>query len=88
MDPVFWIVMALAFIFFAYLFYTGQFRWLFGVARNMVLGVAGILGVNAVLGLAGAQLYVGVNLVTAAVVGLLGVPGFLLLFGARLLVGR
>jgi len=87
MDRSIWIVMALAFIFLAYLFYTGQFKWLFGVARNMILGVAGILGVNAALGVIGIGFYVGVNFVTAAVVGLLGVPGFLLLFGARLLVG-
>ena len=87
MAPVIWIVMALAFIFTAYLFYTGQFKWLLGVARNMVLGVVGILGANAALGAAGVGLSVGVNLVTTAIVGLLGVPGFLLLFGARLLVG-
>ena len=87
MDSVIWMVMALAFVFFAYLFYTGQFKWLVGVVRNMALGVAGILGVNAALGAAGFSLYVGVNLATAAIVGLLGLPGFLLLFGARLLVG-
>jgi len=87
MDPVVWLVMAIAFIFFAYLFYVGQFKWLVSVVRNMGLGVVGILGANAVLGIAGFATTVGVNAVTVVVVGLLGLPGFLLLYGARFLVG-
>jgi len=62
-----------------------NFRWLFGVLRNMIIGVGGILGVNFLL--AGMGIAVGVNLITAAVVGLLGLPGFLLLYAAQMLIG-
>ena len=85
MDPIVWLMAALAVGFFVYLLYTGQFKWLLGVARNMALGVAGILGLNALL--AGAGLVVGINVVTALVVGLLGIPGVLFLYAARWLVG-
>jgi len=86
MDAIVWLLLALGFGFLAYLLYTGQFRWLFGVVRNMVLGVAGILGVNALLSGIGLAAGVGVNAVTTLVIGLLGVPGFLLLYGVQLLL--
>jgi len=84
MDAIVWLLLALGFGFLAYLLYTGQFKWLFSVVRNMMLGVAGILGVNALL--SGIGLAVGINAITALIVGLLGVPGFLLLYGVQLLL--
>jgi len=80
-----WLLFALGAMFFVYLLYTGQFKWLLGVVRNMVLGVAAMLGLNVLL--AGVGLAVGINAVTALVVGLLGIPGILLLYAARVIVG-
>ena len=85
MDPIVWLMLIVGIGFFAYLLYTGQFRWLVSVVRNMVLGIAGILGVNALL--AGAGVAVGVNVITTLIIGLLGLPGFLLLYAAQVLVG-
>jgi len=76
---------ALGLGFFVYLLYTGQFKWLLGVVRNMVLGIVGILGLNVLL--SGMGLAVGVNAITVLVVGLLGLPGFLFLYAAQFLVG-
>jgi len=84
MDIIIWAMIAFGLVFFAYLLYTGQFRWLFGVVRNMVLGVVGILGLNILL--SGMGLAVGVNIITVLVVGLLGIPGFLFLYAAQLIV--
>ena len=85
MSPVMWLLAALGVGFFAYLLYTGQFKWMLGVVRNMALGVLAILGANALL--VGVGLSVGVNAITALVVGLLGIPGFLFLYAAQMLVG-
>ncbi|MCL2286423.1 MAG: pro-sigmaK processing inhibitor BofA family protein [Firmicutes bacterium] len=85
MDLILWLMAALGACFFVYLLYTGQFKWLLGVVRNMALGIVGMLGLNALL--SGIGLTVGVNAITAIVVGLLGIPGFLFLYAARLLVG-
>ena len=85
MEPVIWLMLALCAVFLAYLLYTGQFKWLLGVIRNMALGIAGILGLNILL--AGTGVAVGVNAITALIVGLLGLPGLLLLYATRLLVG-
>ena len=84
MSATMWLVAALGFGFFAYLMYTRQFKWMLGVVRNTIIGVAGILIFN--LMLAGLGLAVGVNAVTALVVGVLGAPGFLLLYAAQMLV--
>jgi len=84
MPDVMWLMAALGFGFFAYLLYTRQFKWLFSVIRNMVVGVGGILGVNFML--SGMGVAVGVNAVTALIVGLLGLPGFLLLYATQLLI--
>jgi len=74
--------------FLAYVVYSGQLRWLLAVVRNGVLGIAGILGFNALLaGFTAAGVAVGVNIITVLVVGLLGLPGFLLLYAASVLVG-
>jgi len=78
-------MMAVCACFLAYLAYTGQFKWLLGVVRNMALGIIGMLGLNLVL--SGMGVAVGVNAVTALIVGLLGLPGLLLLYAARFLVG-
>ena len=68
-----------------YLIYTRQFKWFFGVARNMLLGVPAILGLN--LALAPAfNVAVGVNALTAFIVGVLGLPGLVLLFAARFMI--
>jgi len=85
MDPIIWLMVALGLGFFVYLLYTGQFKWLLGVVRNMALGIVGILGLNVLL--SGMGLTVGVNAITALVVGLLGLPGFLFLYAAQFLVG-
>ena len=85
MDLIMWLMIGLGAVFFGYLLYTGQFKWLIGVVRNMALGVVGILGLNAVL--SGFIPAVGVNAVTALVVGLLGVPGILFLYVARWIIG-
>ena len=85
MDPIIWLMAALGLGFFVYLLYTGQFKWLLGVVRNMVLGIVGILGLNVLL--SGMGLAVGVNAITVLVVGLLGLPGFLFLYAAQFLVG-
>ena len=87
MDPILWLMVALGAGFFVYLLYTGQFKWLLGVVRNMALGVAGILGVNTLLAGTGLGLAVGVNIVTALVVGLLGIPGILFLYVTQWLIG-
>ncbi|MCL2198095.1 MAG: pro-sigmaK processing inhibitor BofA family protein [Defluviitaleaceae bacterium] len=87
MDGLTWLLVALGFGFFAFLFYTRQFRWIGGVLKNSALGVLGILVFNFVLSGAGvAGIAVGVNAVTVLVVGILGVPGFLLLYATRLLL--
>jgi len=80
-----WLILALGTGFLAYLLYTRQFRWLVKVARNMALGVAGMLVFNLMLG--GFGVSVGINAITALVVGLLGAPGFLLLYAAQAMVG-
>jgi len=85
MDPIMWLIVALGLGFFVYLIYSGQFKWLLGVVRNMMLGIVGILGLNMLL--SGVGLVVGVNAVTALVVGLLGLPGLLFLYVAQFLVG-
>ncbi|MCL1842913.1 MAG: pro-sigmaK processing inhibitor BofA family protein [Defluviitaleaceae bacterium] len=85
MDYLMWLIIALGFGIFAYLFYTRQFKWLFGVARNAAFGIVGILLFNFFFG--GFGIAVGVNAVTTMVVGLLGAPGFLLLYATQLLVG-
>ena len=85
MDPILWLMGVLGVGFFIYLLYTGQFKWLFGVVRNMALGIIGILGMNVLL--SGVGLVVGVNAITVLVVGLLGLPGFLFLYAARFFVG-
>jgi pro-sigmaK processing inhibitor BofA len=84
MDSLMWLMIALGFGFLAYLFYTRQFKWLLGVARNTTLGIAGILLFNFIFSSFG--LGVGVNAVTALTVGLLGAPGFVLLYAAQMLV--
>ncbi|MCL1864074.1 MAG: pro-sigmaK processing inhibitor BofA family protein [Defluviitaleaceae bacterium] len=77
-----WIFVALGF--FAFLFYTRQFRWLGRVVKNSALGVAGILAFNFLL--SGYGIAVGINVVTVLVVGLLGVPGILMLYATRLIL--
>ena len=76
---------SLSVIFVVYLLYTRQIRWLLGVVRNMIVGVAGILGLNLLLASSG--LAVGVNIMTAFVVGILGIPGLMMLYAARMMVG-
>lgn len=83
MDPVLILLIVLGIGFAGYLLYSGQFRWVFGVVRNMFLGIGAIFGINFIL----PSMAVGVNAVTAIIVGLLGLPGFLLLYAARLLAG-
>ena len=85
MDAFMWLMLALGAGFLAYLLYTRQFGWLIRVVRNMALGVAGMLVFN--LMLAGMELSVGINAITALVVGLLGAPGFLLLYAAQMMIG-
>jgi len=85
MGPIIWLMMAICACFLAYLVYTGQFKWLMGVVRNMALGVIGMLGLNFLL--SGMGIAVGVNAITALIVGLLGLPGLLLLYAARFLIG-
>jgi inhibitor of the pro-sigma K processing machinery len=84
MDWYLWLALGLGFGFLAYLFYTGQFKWLLGVARNAALGVVGILLLNFFFVLFG--LAVGVNPITALTVGVLGAPGFVLLYASQLLL--
>lgn len=79
-----WLLAGLSIIFFVYLLYTRQWKWLFGVVRNMGLGVAGILLVNMATG--GLGITVGVNMMTATIVGLLGLPGFILLYAGQVLL--
>jgi len=64
--------------------YTGQFKWLVGVVRNMALGIIGILGINTLLSSMGVA--VGVNAITILSIGLLGIPGLLLLYATQLLL--
>jgi len=85
MDIVIWLMLAAAACFLAYLLYSRQFKWIFGVVRNMFLGTLAILGINFVV--AGFGFGVGINVMTVLIVGLLGLPGFLLLYATRLLVG-
>ena len=85
MEPVLWLMLALGAGFLAYLLYTRQFGWLVRVARNMALGVVGMLLFNFIL--SGFDLGVGVNAITALIVGLLGVPGFLLLYATQMMIG-
>jgi len=80
-----WIILGSCVGFVGFLLYTWQFKWLLKVGRNMILGVAGIIGAN--MALSGLGLAVGVNLITAMVIGILGIPGFLMLYLAQLLVG-
>jgi len=87
MDTVFWMFVALGVGFLAYVIYSGQLRWLLSVVRNGVLGIVGILGLNALLsGFTSAGIAVGVNIITVLVVGLLGLPGFALLYASSALV--
>ena len=79
-----WMMAALGIVFFIYLLYTRQFKWLVSVLRNMILGVGGILAFNFMF--TGIGIAIGINAVTALVVGLLGVPGFLLLYATQMLV--
>jgi len=85
MDYVIWLMLAAGACFLGYLVYTRQFRWIFGVVRNMFLGIIAILGLNMLV--SGLGIAVGVNAITVLIVGLLGLPGFLLLYATRLLVG-
>ncbi|MCL2570824.1 MAG: pro-sigmaK processing inhibitor BofA family protein [Defluviitaleaceae bacterium] len=85
MGTMMWLALALGAGFLAYLIYTRQFGWLIRVARNMALGVGGMLIFN--LMLSGFGLTVGINVITTLVVGLLGAPGFLLLYGTQMIVG-
>jgi len=84
MDPVILLALAACTIFLLYLVYTGQFKWLVSVVRNMALGVIGILGINALLSSLG--VVVGINAITTLTIGLLGVPGFLLLYATQFLL--
>ena len=83
MNPIILLMLVLCVGFIAYLLYSGQFKWLLGVFRNMALGVVGILIINAIF----SEIAVGINVITALVVGLLCVPGLLLLYAAQVLVG-
>ena len=85
MNGFTWLLIALGTGFFAYLLYTKQFKWMFSVVRNMVLGVIAILGLNALL--YGVVPLVGVNAITTLIVGLLGLPGVVFLYVTRLIVG-
>ncbi|MCL2456046.1 MAG: pro-sigmaK processing inhibitor BofA family protein [Defluviitaleaceae bacterium] len=76
------IVFALGIIFVVYLFYSRQFNWAAGVAKNSALGVFGILLANFLF----PATIVGVNAVTVLVVGILGAPGFFLLFATSVLL--
>lgn len=80
-----WVAVGAGVCFLAYLLYTRQFKWLYGVIRNVLLGCAGILGFNYLLASTG--LVVGINALTAFVVGVLGLPGFMLLYVTRLIIG-
>jgi len=60
------------------LFFSRHLKIVFTVARNIVIGVFGILAFNMLLAPIG--LAVGVNLMTMFVVGVLGIPGFFLLY--------
>jgi inhibitor of the pro-sigma K processing machinery len=78
------LILAAVALFIGYLLYTRQFKWLFGVIRNGVFGILGILVFNALLAPTG--IAVGVNLLTAFIVGILGLPGLMLLFAARIIL--
>lgn len=78
------IMIAASLCFLAYLSYTRQFGWALGVARNALLGCAGMLGCNFLLASTG--LAVGINALTVFIVGVLGLPGFLLLYVTRLMI--
>ena len=87
MDTIVWMFIALGAGFLAYVVYSGQLKWLLTVVRNGVLGIVGILGLNAILtGVLGTGIAVGVNVITVLVVGLLGLPGFVLLYASQVLV--
>jgi inhibitor of the pro-sigma K processing machinery len=77
------LILAAGACFLGYLLYTRQFKWLGGVIRNAVLGVAGILALNTVLAPMGVA--VGVNALTAFIVGILGLPGLMLLYVGRIM---
>lgn len=85
MDSVVILIIVLGVCFLAYLFYTRQLKWLLGVARNMGIGIAGILTANMLVASFGVA--VGVNAITTLTIGLLGAPGFVLLYTSRMLVG-
>ncbi|MCL2223396.1 MAG: pro-sigmaK processing inhibitor BofA family protein [Defluviitaleaceae bacterium] len=78
------LLLALVFVFFAYLVYTRQMQWFLGVARNTACGICGLLMFNFFF--SGFGLAVGINAVTVLIVGVLGAPGFLLLYATQLLV--
>ena len=82
-----WLAAALSIGFLAYLLYTHQIKWLLGVLRNAVFGVAGILVCNLLLSKLGLMVVVGINPLTTLIAGLLGGPGVLLLYAAQALVG-
>ena len=82
----YWLWMAIAGMgFAAVLFFSRQIKMIFGVVRNAVLGIMGILAFNIILAPMG--LAVGVNIMTVFIVGVLGVPGFLLLYLTQWMVG-
>jgi len=85
MEPVILLMLAVCACFLAYLVYTGQFKWMMRVVRNMALGIIGILGLNVLL--SGVGIAVGINAITALIVGLLGLPGLMFLYATRFLVG-
>ena len=77
MDHWLWIVVAgLGLV--AILFFNRQISAAFGIVRNALLGILGIMAANMLLAPMG--LAVGVNLLTVFIVGMLGIPGFLLLY--------
>ena len=77
MDYWLWIAVAgLGLV--AILFFNRQIKVAFGIVRNALLGIAGMLALNILLAPAG--IMVGVNLMTVFIVGVLGIPGFLLLY--------
>ena len=82
----YWLWMAVAGLgLVAILFFNRQIKGIFGVVRNAVLGVIGILACNMILAPMG--LAIGVNVLTVFIIGVLGVPGFLLLYLTQWMVG-
>jgi len=80
-----WFAAVLGIVFFGYLLYTRQIKWLLGVIRNMTVGTVAMLVFNFLFINMGVA--VGVNAVTVLIVGLLGAPGLLLLYAGRVLIG-